>query len=118
MKATALEDLFTWSVYQPDRRIDFNGFYWRRPAGGVLIDPMPLTEDAESWLAEQAGGVRWIVFGKIETEFFGPVQSARILRLLKSGASDDTGTVYLKAAFPPDDPETFVFELLDRSTAD
>lgn len=61
MKATAIEDLFYWSVYQPDRRIDFNGVYWRRAVGGVLIDPMPLSEEAASWLRAQDSGVRWIV---------------------------------------------------------
>jgi glyoxylase-like metal-dependent hydrolase (beta-lactamase superfamily II) len=61
MKLTAIEDLLSWSAYQPDRRIDFNGFYWRREAGGVLIDPMPLREDSASWLREQEGNVRWIV---------------------------------------------------------
>ena len=61
MKATAIEDLFLWSVYQPERRIDFNGFYWRRDDGGVLIDPMPLREDSADWLRGPQGGVRWIV---------------------------------------------------------
>ena len=61
MKATRVTDLFFWSVYQPDRRIDFNGFYWRRPDGGVLIDPMPLSEEIMTWLQDQPGGIAWIV---------------------------------------------------------
>ena len=61
MKATRVPDLFFWSVYQPDRRIDFNGFYLCRSAGGVLIDPMPLAEESMAWLADQPGGVAWIV---------------------------------------------------------
>ena len=61
MKATRHADLFTWNVYQPDRRIDFNGFYWRRHGGGVLIDPMPLSADSLDWLAGQAGTVRFVI---------------------------------------------------------
>jgi glyoxylase-like metal-dependent hydrolase (beta-lactamase superfamily II) len=61
MKATAIEDLFLWSVYQADRRIDFNGFYWRRPSGGILFDPMPLREESAAWLRDQNGAVSWIL---------------------------------------------------------
>ena len=61
MKATRHEDLFTWNVYQPDRRIDFNGFYWRRPGGGVLIDPMPLSRGQLEWLAEQPAAVCFVI---------------------------------------------------------
>lgn len=59
MKATVLEDLFVWSVYQPERRIDFNGFFWNR-CGGVLIDPMPLDQDGLAFVRGE-GGARWIV---------------------------------------------------------
>ncbi|MCA8943038.1 MAG: MBL fold metallo-hydrolase [Planctomycetes bacterium] len=59
MKPTRKDGLFLWNVYQPDRRIDFNGFYWARH-GGVLVDPMPLSDTAIAWLREH-GGVRWIV---------------------------------------------------------
>ena len=73
MKSTILEGLCTWSVWQPDRRIDFNGFYWSRPhaqraakngaaggaeRGGLFIDPMPLSADQIAFAREQ-GGARW-----------------------------------------------------------
>ena len=60
MKSTALDGLFTWSVYQPDRCIDFNGFFWTRPNGNVLIDPMPLDAGGLAFVRER-GGARWIV---------------------------------------------------------
>lgn len=60
MKATAIDDLFLWSRYQPDRHIDFNGFLWRRPAGALLVDPLPMT-DHESEFARARGPVRWIL---------------------------------------------------------
>src|SRR5262245_19848894 len=34
MKRTSLEGLYVWSAFQPDRAIDFNGFFWRRRDGG------------------------------------------------------------------------------------
>lgn len=65
MKTTCLEGLSYWGQYQPDRRIDFNGFHWASPVGGVLIDPMALDE---AGLAEvrDSGGASWIVVTNAE----------------------------------------------------
>ena len=41
--ARALDGLEYWGAYQPDRRIDFNGFFWRGPTP-VLIDPIQETQ--------------------------------------------------------------------------
>jgi len=60
MKSTNLEGLFYWGTWQSERRIDFNGFYWSRPGGGLLIDPMELTEDRLAF-CRQAGGASWIL---------------------------------------------------------
>lgn len=60
MKRTAIEGLHTWGRFQPDRELDFNGFYWARPGGGVLFDPMPL-DGAERGILERLGGARWAV---------------------------------------------------------
>ncbi|HUD71218.1 MAG TPA: cupin domain-containing protein [Dongiaceae bacterium] len=61
MKKTTLDGLHLWSLFQPDRGIDFNGFFWIRPDGGnVLIDPLPLN-DGETAFIRQKGGVRWIL---------------------------------------------------------
>jgi hypothetical protein len=60
MKSTRLEGVRYWGQYQPDRRIDFNGFHWQSPAGGVLIDPMPLDEAQLAELRELGGAV-WIL---------------------------------------------------------
>jgi glyoxylase-like metal-dependent hydrolase (beta-lactamase superfamily II) len=40
--------------------VDFNAFLWVRPAGNVLIDPLPLESHDERHLAE-LGGAAWIV---------------------------------------------------------
>jgi len=60
MKDTFLPGLHTWSSYQEDRRIDFNSFFWALPQGGVLIDPLPMS-DAQSRFVTAHGGARWIV---------------------------------------------------------
>jgi glyoxylase-like metal-dependent hydrolase (beta-lactamase superfamily II) len=60
MKDTAIDGLHFWSEYQPDRRIDFHGWIWRRAEGNLAFDPLPLDEADVRWL-ENAGGLRWIV---------------------------------------------------------
>ncbi len=60
MKRTAIDALGLWSVYQPDRRIDFSGTWWRREGGAVLIDPMPLAEEQAAIVARD-GGARFVL---------------------------------------------------------
>jgi glyoxylase-like metal-dependent hydrolase (beta-lactamase superfamily II) len=60
MKTTRLPGLHFWSVYQPDRRIDFNGFFLEGVAGGVAIDPMPLAVEQVEFVRAR-GGLRWIL---------------------------------------------------------
>lgn len=60
MKKTRLQNLYTWSRYQEDRAIDFNGFYWAHEQGGVLVDPMPLAEGELQQLRD-LGGAKWIL---------------------------------------------------------
>jgi hypothetical protein len=71
MKNTCLDGLSYWGVYQPDRRIDFNGFHWASPAGGVLIDPMELDQAGLQELSER-GGARWILITNAEHMRAGP----------------------------------------------
>lgn len=62
MKDTRLPGVLTWSEYQADRRIDFNGFYWRAEGArpGLLFDPMPLSAEQRAQVAE-SGGAAWIL---------------------------------------------------------
>ena len=64
MKLTRIPGLSTWPVYQPERRIDFNGFLLAGPAsgaaGGVLVDPMPLDTAQLTQVSEQ-GGVGFVL---------------------------------------------------------
>ena len=65
MKKTLLPGLSYWGVYQEDRHIDFNGFFWRHPDGGILIDPMPL-DDARCAELDEAGGVATILISNAD----------------------------------------------------
>ena len=60
MKKTKLNGLYYWGRLQADRQIDFNGFYWAREGGGVLIDPMEMSAD-ERALLDQLGGAQSII---------------------------------------------------------
>jgi glyoxylase-like metal-dependent hydrolase (beta-lactamase superfamily II) len=60
MKQLHRPDLLSWSRYQETLHADFNGFLWARPAGNVLVDPLPLAPHDERHLAE-LGGAAWIV---------------------------------------------------------
>ena len=60
MKSTRIAGLHYWGEFQADRRIDFNGWFWERSGGNVLIDPMPLDEAGVAFLRER-GGVQWIL---------------------------------------------------------
>lgn len=72
MKNTCIEGLSYWGAYQADRHIDFNGFHWATPAGGLLIDPMATGPDGLAELKER-GGVRWILISNADHLRAGPV---------------------------------------------
>ncbi len=45
MKATIVPGVFTWSVFQPDRGMDFNGCFVESPHGNFVVDPIAPTGD-------------------------------------------------------------------------
>ena len=60
MKQTVFEDIYTWSVFSPERQIDFNGHLWIRPEGNVLFDPVAMSAgDLEQF--DAMGGAAWNV---------------------------------------------------------
>lgn len=60
MKASHRADIFTFSVFDPVRNVDFNGWFLRRDAGNVLVDPVAMS-DHDVAHAKGLGGVAWIV---------------------------------------------------------
>jgi hypothetical protein len=47
-------DWFGWSVFDAERNVDFNGWYWQG-AGGVLVDPLPMSAHDRAHLASLGG---------------------------------------------------------------
>src|SRR5947209_126991 len=49
MRKTAVPGVWSWSRWQPDRGLDFNGFFVETPGGNLVVDPI---EPDEQTLAE------------------------------------------------------------------
>ena len=60
MKSLHRSDLYSWSSFDTERNIDFNGTVWIRPEGNILIDPVHLSSHDMSHLSS-LGGAAWIV---------------------------------------------------------
>jgi glyoxylase-like metal-dependent hydrolase (beta-lactamase superfamily II) len=60
MKRLHRPDLFGWSLFNPERNLDFHSVLWVRAAGNVVFDPLPLTEHDQAHLAS-LGELAWIV---------------------------------------------------------
>jgi hypothetical protein len=60
MKALHRSDMFAWSVFNPERDLDFHGYAWIRERGNVLIDPVQMSDHDREHL-HSLGGAAWIV---------------------------------------------------------
>jgi len=60
MKQLHRSDLFSWSVFDEERNIDFNSILWQRKEGNLLFDPLPLSDHDEKHL-KMLGGASWII---------------------------------------------------------
>jgi hypothetical protein len=60
MKQLHRNDLFSWSVFNEERNIDFHSVLWVREGGNVLIDPLPLSEHDRRHL-QTLGGAKFII---------------------------------------------------------
>jgi glyoxylase-like metal-dependent hydrolase (beta-lactamase superfamily II) len=60
MKRLHRPDLLGWSVFNPERNLDFHSVLWLRPSGNVAFDPLLLSEHDFAHLAS-LGGLAWIV---------------------------------------------------------
>ncbi len=60
MKCLHRPDLFGWSVFNPERNIDFHSVVWVRDQGNVVIDPLPMSEHDRAHL-DKVGGAAFIV---------------------------------------------------------
>jgi hypothetical protein len=60
MKALHKPNLFSWSVFDEKRDVDFHSVFWKSAHGNVVIDPLPLSEHDRRHI-EALGGVQDIV---------------------------------------------------------
>jgi hypothetical protein len=60
MKALHKPNLFSWSVFDEKRDVDFHSVFWKSAHGNVAIDPLPLSEHDRRHI-EALGGVQDIV---------------------------------------------------------
>lgn len=60
MKALHKPNLFSWSVFDEDRNVDFHSVLWLSSKGNVAIDPLELS-DHDRQHVESLGGVQHIV---------------------------------------------------------
>lgn len=59
LQKTAIEGVWMWSRWQPDRSMNFNSFFIKGKES-VLVDPLALDDD-DAQTIEKEGGVAWIV---------------------------------------------------------
>jgi hypothetical protein len=60
MKALHKPNLFSWSVFNEERDVDFHSVFWTSSHGNVAIDPLPVSEHDRRHI-EALGGVQDIV---------------------------------------------------------
>jgi len=60
MKQLHKPNLWSFSLFNAERNLDFHSVFWCRPAGNVLIDPLPLSDHDAAHL-ERLGGVHDII---------------------------------------------------------
>lgn len=60
MKALHKPNLFSWSVFDEERNVDFHSVFWVSSRGNVAIDPLQLSEHDRRHI-ESLGGVQHIV---------------------------------------------------------
>lgn len=94
MKQLHRPDMFGWSVFDPERNLDFHSLAWIRPAGNVLVDPLPLDAHDAAHLTA-LGGARHVVVtnrdhvraaaaaaGGFGAELLGPIAERETLGLV------------------------------------
>lgn len=60
MKSLHRPDMYTWSIFDRDRNMDFNSYVWICPEGNILIDPLALSHYDFDRL-NSFGGAAWII---------------------------------------------------------
>ena len=67
MKKTIFNEFYSWCVFNEAKQLDFNGHFWHRPDGNIVIDPIAATA-ADFKQMHQLGGVRLCVLTNADHE--------------------------------------------------
>jgi len=60
VRQLAIPGVYSWSAWQPDRGMNFNGYFLVRDGGNVAVDPLPV-DDTQAEQIRAQGGVATIV---------------------------------------------------------
>ena len=55
MKRLSVDNIYSWSVFNEQRQIDFSGHVWVRDEGNVVIDPVAISDADLAQLLELGG---------------------------------------------------------------
>lgn len=61
MKSVSVGDIYTWSIFNEEKQLDFNGHLLRRPEGNVLVDPVAMSDSDKRQLSELGGAKLCVV---------------------------------------------------------
>jgi uncharacterized cupin superfamily protein len=87
MQPTMLPGVAMWSVWQPERNLHFNSFFFEIREGNVAIDPLPLdSRDADEITAR--GGLAWIVITNRDHERDARAIATRFDAKIAASATD------------------------------
>lgn len=55
------DGIFTWGVFNPDKKYNFNGFILHSSQGTLVVDPPPLSADDQAYLEKSGLWPNWII---------------------------------------------------------
>lgn len=115
---TAVDGVFMWSRWQPDRSVFFNSFFVKGEEN-VIVDPLPLDE-AGCRAIENQGGATWVVITTSDHERDAETVAKRFGAKLAAPRADVPGMrAYVDVALEDGDTagRTRVVQLLGMKTA-
>jgi uncharacterized cupin superfamily protein/glyoxylase-like metal-dependent hydrolase (beta-lactamase superfamily II) len=102
MRKTVVAGVWSWSVWQPDRGLDFNGFFVEGPEGNLVVDP--IAPDAETLAELRTRGVATVLVTNRDHErAAGDVVAATGAELVASALDAPTLGVPVSRVVEPGD---------------
>ena len=86
LQRTAIEGVWMWSRWQPDRSLNFNSFFIKGDEN-IIVDPLAI-EEADLRTIESEGGAKWIVITTRDHEREAGALAARLGAKIAAPAVD------------------------------